>query len=89
MNSRRTRKFVELLDSLPEKEREQADAAYELWKSNPQHPSLRFKKVHTSAEVWSVRINRDVRALCTIIDGNAIWFWIGSHAAYEQMLKQL
>lgn len=89
MNSRRTKRFRDLYRRLPEIVRNQAVENYGIWKSNPWHPSLRFKKVHTSEEIWSVRINRDFRALCHIIDGTAVWFWIGSHDEYEQLLGKI
>ena len=39
--------------------------------------------------VYSARITRDCRALCLVEDDEAVWFWIGSHAEYDLLLKQL
>ncbi len=58
---------------------------HKLWLKDPAHPSLRFKKV--SRDVWSVRINDSYRALGRRPDDDIIWFWIGSHAEYDQMLS--
>jgi hypothetical protein len=55
-----------------------------LLKGDPRHPSLRFKKV---GEYWSVRVGLDYRALARERDGQMVWFWIGSHDAYERRLK--
>ena len=32
-------------------------AAYRLWKDNPAHPSLRFKKVHARLPIYSARVD--------------------------------
>ena len=60
-----------------------------MWSNNPDHPSLRFKKDHIKLPIYSVRIDIDWRAV-GILDGDeVVWFWVGSHAAYEQLLRQL
>ncbi len=45
MKSRRTRRFRELLRTLPKDVRRQAYAAYRLFKRDPYHSSLQFKRV--------------------------------------------
>ena len=52
-------------------------------RSNPRHPSLRFRKV---GEVWSARVSSNYRALADTIDGGYYWFWIGSHADYDKQI---
>ena len=89
MRSRTTQRFRALRDSLPKPIQEKAQAAYELWSANPDHPSLRFKKVHVKLPIYSVRIDIDWRAV-GLLDGDIVlWFWIGSHAEYEQLLRVL
>ena len=89
MRSRTTGKFRALYDALPKPIREKARSAYQLWSENPDHPSLRFKKVHARLPVYSVRIDIDWRAV-GVLDGDVVvWFWIGSHADYEQLLRHL
>lgn len=63
MRSRTTQRFRALRDSLPKPIQEKAQAAYELWSANPDHPSLRFKKVHVKLPIYSVRIDIDWRAV--------------------------
>jgi hypothetical protein len=63
----------------------QAKQRFHLWQANPRHPSLHFKLI--AREVWSVRINRDYRALARVRDDLAVWFWIGTHAQYDQLLN--
>lgn len=51
---------------------------------DPHHPSIQFKKI---GSVWSARVTADYRALGVMEDNTVIWFWIGNHHAYEQLLK--
>jgi hypothetical protein len=60
-----------------------ADKNFALLKSDPRHRSLRLKKV---GPYWSVRVGLRHRALATEVDGDLVWFWIGSHADYDSML---
>jgi hypothetical protein len=75
--------FWQAYERLPSKIRELADRNYALLKTEPRHPSLHFKKV---GPYWSVRVGLRYRALATEVDGDMVWFWIGSHADYDTML---
>jgi hypothetical protein len=66
-----------------------ARAAYRLFRQDPAHPSLRFKLVHASRAIYSVRIGLAYRALAVRDGEDLIWFWIGSHADYDQLLRTL
>ncbi len=89
MISKTTKRFRATLAELPKEVQRQAQESYKLFSQDPKHPSLRFKKVHTTEPVYSARINVDYRAL-GIVDGEEIiWFWIGSHADYDKLLDQL
>jgi len=87
--SHTTREFRELLSEAPEAVRVKAEAVYRLWAANPAHPSLRFKKVHDTLPIYSVRIDIDWRAVGILRDGAMIWFWIGPHKEYEKLLDQM
>ena len=65
-----------------------AKAAYQLWSENPDHPSLRFKKVHNKLPIYSVRVDLDWRAVGILEGDVVIWFWIGPHGEYEKLLRQ-
>jgi hypothetical protein len=66
-----------------------ARSAYRLFRQDARRPSLRFKRVHPSRPVYSVRIGLGYRAL-GVREGDAIiWFWVGSHADYDQLLSSL
>jgi hypothetical protein len=69
--------------ALPEAVRRQADAAFERLKTDPRHPSLRFKQV---GRYWSVRAGVRYRALAVEVDDGLLWFWIGSHADYDKLI---
>jgi hypothetical protein len=62
--------------------------AYKLWRENPKHPSLRFKKVNAAEPIYSARIGRGCRAVCLLENGTAKWFWIGTHEEYDHLLKR-
>ena len=62
-----------------------ADRCYALLKDNPAHPSLHFKKV---GPFWSARVGLYYRAIAVEAGEDRAWFWIGSHADYDQLLRQ-
>lgn len=37
--------------------------------------------------MWSVRIGKGWRALASEEADGFVWFWIGSHAEYDSLLK--
>ncbi|MDE0013950.1 MAG: hypothetical protein OXU36_22605 [Candidatus Poribacteria bacterium] len=89
MNSSTTKRFRQMLAKLPNSIRQQAKDAYKLFRENPHHPSLRFKKVHNTESIYAVRININYRAVGVIDSGKIVWFWIGPHTEYEKLLDAL
>ncbi len=88
MRSYVTDGFRKLFAELPPHIRSRARAGYRLWAEDPGHPGLQFKRVHPSRPIYSVRIGIGWRAL-GVVEGDAIiWFWIGSHAGYDEMLRR-
>jgi len=69
---------------LPENIRALADKNFALLKSDHRHPSLHFKHV---GRYFSVRVGLRYRALAVETSGGLLWFWIGSHADYDALLK--
>lgn len=84
MNHQTTSDFWDCYNQLPESVRQLADANYELLKADQRHPSLHFKRV---GKLWSVRVGIGYRALAADGDDGPIWFWIGSHAAYDRIIR--
>lgn len=89
MTSRTTSRFRHALAQLPAHVQRQARDAYRLFMQNPNHPSLRFKPVHTARPIYAARVSRDYRAVGIIEGETIVWFWIGSHATYERLLSGL
>jgi len=69
--------------------RAQAREAYRTFQRDPQHPGLRLKQVHATEAIFSVRVGLGYRALAVRDAQDWLWFWIGSHADYDRLLKQL
>ena len=55
-----------------------------LLKVNPQHPSLRFKRV---GRLRSARVGMHYRALGVDVSDGVLWFWIGTHADYDTLIS--
>ncbi len=78
-----SRRFYKLLNSLPKNTKETAIENFQILKSNPNHPSLHFKKV---GKYWSARIGIKYRALATFDGEDYIWIWTGTHDEYDRLL---
>ena len=86
MKSQLTDDFLRCFGRLPEEVRARARRMYRLWQTDPSHPSLRFKRVHSREPVYAVRVGLGWRAL-GLVEGDTItWFWIGSHAEYDRLI---
>jgi plasmid maintenance system killer protein len=64
-----------------------AREAYRLFARNPEHPSLRFKKLQGYEKVWSVRINDQFRAVGEREGDTIEWAWIGSHNEFDSKFR--
>jgi hypothetical protein len=74
---------------LPPQVQAQARLAYQLFRQDPFHASLRFKQVHASRPIFTARVGLAYRALAVREGDEVIWFWIGSHADYDHLLDRL
>jgi mRNA-degrading endonuclease RelE of RelBE toxin-antitoxin system len=81
--------FRDRLLTLPQEAQENAKEAFRQFQTDPTYPGLHFKKVIGKRKqvYWSVRIGGSYRALATVTDGEAYWFWIGTHAEYDALLS--
>lgn len=84
MTHHTTADFWDCYTRLPEAVRLLADGNYKLLREDPHHPSLHFKRV---GRLWSVRVGIGYRALAVEGGDGPIWFWIGSHAEYDRIIK--
>jgi len=87
VKSQTTRSFWRHYWALPPEIRQHARQAYKLWRDNPAHPSLFFKRVKGSQPVYSVRIGLGYRALGLLKGDTVTWFWVGTHDEYDRLLK--
>ena len=83
MNHHATPDFWYCYRRLPPEVRELADKNFALLRADPHHPSLRLKKIGT---YWSARIGLRYRALARDRAEGLVWFWIGPHDVYDQLV---
>jgi len=76
--------FWACFEALPAEVRQHAERAFELLKGNPRHPSLHFKKV---GRFWTARVGLHHRAVAVEAHDGLVWFWIGTHAEYDKLLR--
>ena len=76
-------RFWRCYRKLPQDIRELADRSYTLLKTDPSHRSLHFKKVGV---LWSARIGLHYRSLAAEAGNDLVWFWIGTHAEYDELV---
>jgi hypothetical protein len=87
MKSHTTPRFWKCYERLRGEVQQQADLAYELWRNNPFHPSLQFKRVDPQAPIYSVRVGRGYRALGWLERDTVTWYWIGDHDEYDRLIR--
>ncbi len=89
MRSVRTKRFRACFEALPPDIQRRAVEAYRLWQQNPSHRSLDFKPIGRRLPAYSIRIGISWRAMCLQEGETWIWFWIGSHAEYDTLLRRV
>ena len=89
MEYRATLDFWHAYDALPEEVRKRADKQFSLLQANPLHPSLQFKKIgdRHEQEIWSARVTLNYRALAIKRPHGFLWFWIGDHKSYDNLIS--
>jgi len=86
VNSVGTRRFWDLFHELTENVKKLAVKSYHLWRHNPQHPSLRFRRLQGSEDRFSVRVGDRYRALGRLTADTMTWVWIGTHTEYDRLV---
>jgi hypothetical protein len=89
MKSSVTRTFRKKLGELPTSIRSQAAKAYALWRDDPYHPSLQFKRVSQRQPIYSARVSINYRVLGLLEGDRIYWYWIGTHDEYDELLKRM
>ena len=85
MTSRTRPTFWRAYARLSEPNRLASQRAYALFAQNPNHPSLRFKKLGGYELVWSVRINEQYRAIGERRGDVITWIWVGTHNEFDNL----
>lgn len=85
MNHFTDSRFWKAYALLPAEIQALADKNYALLRDNAVHPSLELKRI---GDLWSVRVGLHYRALGLNDETGIVWFWIGSHAEYDQILRR-
>ena len=90
MKSQRTKCFRALYDVLPERVRQDADAAYAQFATNPNYPGLNLERIQgVKAPIFAARVREQYRVLGRGEGADTIvWFWIGTHQEYDKLLNQ-
>jgi hypothetical protein len=86
MKSVATRRFWELFQALPSNIQKLAVKNYHLWRGNPSHPSLRFRRLQGREDRFTIRVGDHYRALGRISGDKMTWVWIGAHADYDRLV---
>ena len=81
-----TRRFWELFRALPSEVQDLAVKNYHLWRRNPNHPSLRFRRLQGGEDRFSIRVGDHYRALGRRAGQTMTWVWIGTHADYARLV---
>ena len=81
--------FIKCFKNLPNRIQQRARRSYKLWRENPDHPGLEYKRISRAKPVYSARIGIGWSALCIKKNNYVIWFWIGSHADYDKIIAKL
>jgi hypothetical protein len=85
VRNKRTKEFKKLFARLPMQVQQDAKDTYVLFRNNPYHRSLQFKRIDPQDPVYSVRIGKNYRAVGWYEEGIICWFWIGSHEGYNHI----
>lgn len=87
MRSVTTLRFRLAYTRLPVRIQEATKQAYFQWKQDKAHPSLHFKLIRDT--IYSARISIKYRGLAVKQGDTYIWFWVGSHADYDQLIDSI
>jgi len=85
MNHFTTSEFWFHYRRLPPETRELSNRCFATLQADSRHPSLHLKKI---GPFWSVRVGLRARALAKERSDGLVWFWIGTHDRYEQLIGQ-
>lgn len=89
MKSKTTKRYRARFAQLPRSVQAQANDAYRKFAEDPFRRSLAFKPVHATKPYWSARVGLNHRVVGVRDRDEIVWFWIGSHAEYDDLVSRL
>ena len=78
------RDYVGLPGQFRDELRERVDKQLALLLSNPQHPSLRLKRIRGTADIWEVRVTRGYHMTLQVAGDTFILRRVGPHDVLRQ-----
>ncbi len=88
MRSYAQKSFWDAYRRLPEHVKRQARESYRFFASNPEHPSLDFKRVSQRRAVYSVRVSIDYRPLVSCLRAISYGFGLVHTGEYDRLLRR-
>jgi hypothetical protein len=88
LTSRVSQQFWRLFAELPTEIQRLAEKNYHLWRETPSHPSLHFRKLRGTDDLFTIRIGDHYRAIGVVENGCITWTWIGTHAEYDRVAEK-
>jgi len=88
-DSELTGSFWAAFNDLPEVIQKRTVAALKSWQTDPRHPGLRFKKLHSNRPIYSIRVNKSHRVVGELNDATMTWFWVGPHDEYIKLINSM
>jgi hypothetical protein len=85
VKSAATGRFWELFQALPSEIQDLAVKNYRLWRHDPRHPSIRFRRLRGSQDRFTIRVGDHYRALGRLRAETMTWVGIGTHSDYDRL----
>jgi hypothetical protein len=84
-NSYLTPKFKKLFEKLPKEAQDKVASNYKLWRADPS--SVDFRTLKSNKKIWRVSAGLYWRALGRDEGDSIVWYWVGSHNDYDNLIK--
>ncbi|MBI4358640.1 MAG: type II toxin-antitoxin system RelE/ParE family toxin [Candidatus Omnitrophica bacterium] len=75
----RTKRFKKDFRRLPHEIQDRTAKVFELFRSNPRHPSLHVKKMEGTQDIWELRVSDNYRITFQFVQEGVLLRRIGTH----------
>ncbi len=76
-------RFDRSYNRLDYQDQEKVDEALELFRNNPEHPSLELEKIRGKEDIWSIRATRAIRITFNWEENTVALRVVGDHRVYS------